>query len=623
MGKFVPFADSDLDRSIVEQFESQVARVPAQVAVATENARLTYAELDAAANRVANALLERSGREPAPICLLFDEPIGLIAGMLGVLKAGQFYVVLDVNDPQARRQMIVEDAQPLLLVTNAKTREEAVRLTGSVLIVDDLNADSSRPGVRVSPDALLNLMYTSGSTGRPKGVIQTHRTLLHCIKTTHNRLRHTDADRMALLSPLTVGVSAAMLFAGLLIGATVLPFDVRRNGIQRLAAWLEEARITSVYGLPQVIRNTLALLPPGYQLPDLRYVKMGGDPVFRDDVRLYREHLRRDCTVQLTLGTTETYAITWWHLDLSQPPEVHPAVLPVGYAEDDSQVLILDDDDAPVPDGEIGEVVIRSRYLSPGYWHRTEATRAAYSDLNDGARQYRTGDLGRILPDGNLQHLGRKDFVVKVGGYLVSPVEVELALREIPLISDAAVVGRPDDAQRMRLIAYVASTGDLEIESLPNVLAERLPRHMLPNVFIPMEQLPRLPNGKLDARSLPSPGERARPFVAPRTPLEIALADIWRTVLNVEDVGIDDTFVDLGGDSLQAAQVLARASNAWGVDLPFEVLQTAPTVALLAETITVRLASDLDRAELYALLDQIEALSDSDAEATLAQSSAD
>jgi len=299
-------------------------------------------------------------------------------------------------------------------------------------------------------------------------------------------------------------------------------------------------------------------------------------------------------------------------------------VLPVGFAEDDSQVVLLDESDQPVAQDEIGEIAIRSRFLSPGYWRQPEATLAAYTTLPDGVRQYRTGDLGRLLPDNNLQHLGRKDFAVKIRGHLVSPTEVEAALREIETVSDAAVVGRPDAVGQTRLVAFVVSAeGDgIDVPGLRARLASQLPEYMVPTGFVRVERLPRLPNGKLDIRSLPSADTlavvRPRPFVEPRTPLETLLAQVWSDVLGISQVGAEDIFAELGGDSLQAAQVLARMGSACGVDLPFDVLLEGSTVARLAEAIALRLAADVERGELARLLDQIEAMSDADAAAQMA-----
>jgi amino acid adenylation domain-containing protein len=632
---FTPFTEADLDQSIGDLFERQVARVPDRIAVEAGGSTCSYAELDVLANRLAHTILAQRSGSPAPICVLVRDQILQVAAIVGILKAGDPYLILEGRDPPARLSAIVADAEPALVLCDAASRSQANELFGDrVPLIDvdlasrDLSVASTQPGLSVAADALANLMYTSGSTGRPKGVMQSHRTLIHCVKTTHNRLQHTDDDRMALLSPPTVGVSAAMLFAGLLIGATAMPFDVRSEGLARLAQWLKDAHVTSTYSLPVVMRNTLALLPAAYVLPDLRYVKLGGEAVYRRDVELFRQHLRADCVVQVTLGTTETYAITWSHLDHSTPIASLPSVLPVGVVEDDTELLLLDDSGTPVADGEAGEIVMRSAYLSPGYWKLPELTRSTYLQLADGRREYHTGDLGRVLLDGNLQHLGRKDFLVKINGLHVTPAEVEIALREIDGVGDAAVVGHTDASGSARLLAYVqtSESADLDLAVLRERLAAKVLPHMVPSAFVQLERLPRLPNGKLDSRSLPSPDSaqlmRSRPYREPTSPLEVKLADIWREVLGLQRVGVDDDFAELGGDSLRAMQVLARGGQTFGVELPFDVLVEAHTVATLAQAVAIRLADALDGEDLDALLGQLEEMTEAEAANSLAQESA-
>jgi hypothetical protein len=338
---------------------------------------------------------------------------------------------------------------------------------------------------------------------------------------------------------------------------------------------------------------------------------MGGEPVFRSDVLLFREHLRSDVLIQITLGTPETYAATWWHPNIWEDPA--GAVLPVGKPETDADVFLVDDSGAVVAPGAVGEIMMRSRYLSPGYWHQPELTRATYIEGPDGERTYRTGDFGRWLPDGNLEHLGRKDFALKLSGHLVSPTEIETVLREVSGAREVAVVGHEGPDSNKRLVAYlVPAPGQvLEPAELRRQLSAALPPYMVPSRYVSLDRLPRLPNGKLDVRALGAPMSddtaRLRPLVAPRTPFEEVLAGIWCDVLGVPTVGATDDFSELGGDSLQAAHVLARASAACGVDLPFDVLIEAHTIEALAATITERLTATLDPRELGELLDEVEA----------------
>jgi amino acid adenylation domain-containing protein len=614
---FVEFPRASLEASVIEHFERQVEDTPGRLALKDGHVSVTYFELNVLANRIAHAVLERRGTEPAPVAVLLDDSINVIAALIGTLKAGDFYLLLDPADPTGRVRTLLDDAQPGLIVCHSPTRTIAHDLGSSVRVLD-LDApgfaarhSTDNPRQHIAPDALVNVMYTSGSTGRPKGVLQTHRTLLQGVMSSHNRLRYTVDDRMALLSPLGVGVSAAMLFGGLLIGAAVFPFSVRRHGVAKVLDWLREERITNTYSLPSVIRTALQLLPAGEKLPDLRLIKVGGEPVFRSDLPLLRDHLLPGSILQVVLGTTETYGISWSHVDPWSEPDT--PVLPVGRPELDREVVLVDDAGQPVAAGEVGEIIVRSHYLSPGYWRQPEATAAAFKTRGDGRREYRTGDLGRILSDGSLLHLGRRDSVAKIHGHLVAPGEVETALRELDGVAQVAVVPRADGG-RTRLVAYVVVDPGARTDSreLRARLGQNLPEYMVPAEYVFLDHMPFLPNGKIDLAHLPGPAAPTEQRAA-HTPVESLLVQIWSEVLGRE-VGTDQEFLELGGDSLTAAHVLARINNACGVELPFSALFDAPTITLLAQVVAEHLGQSLDQASLSDLLDELETMSEADAE---------
>lgn len=620
---FIEFARSEVEQSVAARFEQQVERFGQRLALKDGAIELTYAELNARANRVGHAVADALAGKAAAVALLLPDNIASVTATLGVLKAGAFYLILDAADPSPRLRTLLDDARVALLICDSTTRTLAQELVGDMVPLLDLDdallgarGSEANLGLRISPDALFNIMYTSGSSGRPKGVLQNHRNVLHNVYATTNRLLQSSDDRMALLSPLGVGVTAAMLFGGLLVGAAVLPFNVRRHGVARLVDWLVAERITTSYSLPSVIRNALLLLAPGERLTDLHTVKVGGEPVLRSDIPVFREHLPHDCVIQQTLGTTETYAITWTHLDLRH--DLLSAVVNVGWPEEDRELLIVDEDGQAVTRGDIGEIVVRSRFLSPGYLHQPDATRAAYVDAPDGQRDYRTGDLGRLLEDGSLEHLGRKDFLVKIRGHLVSPTEVEVALRELDEVTDAAVIGHGGQAGGRRLVAYVvaASGASVDGSALRAALATRLADHMVPPSYIFVDALPLLPNGKVNMRALPSPDavSTAGPSQQATTPLESLLLQIWSTVLGRQVVDVHADFADLGGDSLLAAQVLARINTACDVSLPFSVLFNSPTVASLARVVGAQMTASIEQNELAQLFDELEGMSEAEAQ---------
>jgi acyl carrier protein len=294
------------------------------------------------------------------------------------------------------------------------------------------------------------------------------------------------------------------------------------------------------------------------------------------------------------LGTTEAGTIPHYFIDQAIP--IHSKTLPVGYAAEDTELVLLDDQGRQVAHGEVGEIAIKSRYLALGYWGKSELTKAKFLPDPDAGEEriYLTGDLGRMGPDGCLFHLGRRDFQVKVRGYRVETNEVEIALIEHPDIKDAAVVGAADQNADMGLIAYFVPTKEPgpSISELQRFLRMKLPDHMVPSAFMVLERMPLTPSGKLDRRALPTPGnsrpELDTPFTEPRTTREQELARIWGEVLSLDRVGIHDNFFELGGHSLKATQVMSRLSAAFHVELPLRALFESPTIAGLAAIITQR-----------------------------------
>ena len=347
------------------------------------------------------------------------------------------------------------------------------------------------------------------------------------------------------------------------------------------------------------------------RLPHLRLVKFGGEPATRKDVELFQRHCLPDCFLYNGLASTETGgSVRAFFVDHAM--QLTGSVVPAGYAVEDVETLLLNEEGRAVGSDAIGDIVVKSRYLAVGYWRQPEITRTVFVPDPSGsdARIYRTGDLGRLLPDGCLVHLGRKDFQVKVRGYRVETADIELALLDHEAIQEAAVVAQDD----VRLIAYVVPTR-LPAPSasvLQGFLRERLPDYMVPATFVVLDALPLTPNGKMDRRALPAPDRSrptlAQPYVAPRTPIEADLVRIWAELLDLELIGVHDSFLDLGGHSLSAMQIIARVHRTWHVDIPLRVLLEAPTVASMALVITQHLASHIDAVELERLLLAVEAL---------------
>jgi len=576
-GRFVEMQAEVLERSVASRFEEQARSNPGRLAVKEGERRVTYEQLNARANRIAHSILERNGEASQPIALLLENDTWMIAAILGVLKSGRTYVPLDPSYPRARLEHLLADSRPALMLASRATLElakESSRETIPVLDVERMTSAASErnPGLDVSTEALSYILYTSGSTGAPKGVVQSHRGQLHDARNYTHLLHVCSEDRFMLLTSYTqLGVQ--VMSAALLNGASVFPLDPRLAGSAFLADWLIRERITIFRSTATFFRSFSAALTGDRMFPDLRVVRLGGEPVYRRDHELFKQRFSSNCIFCNALATTETGAIT--ELLLDRDSEVPDSRVAAGYAVEGSEILLLDDAGEPVGGGEIGEIAIRSRYHSPGYWRQPALTDESYlpDPLGSDARIYLTGDVGRFLSDGCLLHLGRRDHQVQIRGFRVEVAEVELALLAIANVKETVVTAWEDEPGDTRLVAYVVA----EAEPAPNAselresLAGALPDYMLPAAFVILDALPQTPNGKVDRAALPPP-PTTRPqlavgFVAPRTPTEVLVAECWTRALGIEQVGVYDFFHDLGGDSLLAIVVAADLRKQAALDL--------------------------------------------------------
>lgn len=626
----VAFRKAEIEQSVSSRFEEQVRRYPGRLAAKTERHELTYDALNQNANGVARAILARRGEGGEPIALLLAHDAPLIAAILGVLKSGKFYVPLDPSFPEARNSSILEDSQAGLVLTDDQNLAMAETLAGrktSVLNVTEIGSafPADNPGLAIDPGAIAYLIYTSGSTGRPKGVLQLHRNLLHNMMKYTNTAHLRAEDRFSLLASCSVSASRPDIFGALLNGGSVFPFRVREEGLASLADWLVQQEITVYHSVPTLFRHLLESVAEQTIFPRVRLVKLGGELVYGKDVELYRKHFSSSCLLYAGLGGSEMGNVRVFLLD--KQTEFTGSAVPAGFAMEDTEVLLLDENGQEVGPGCIGEIAIRSAYLSPGYWRRPDLTEAAFApDPAAGSlRIYRSGDLGRLRPDGCLEHLGRKDFQVKVRGHRVELAEIEMALLDLPTVKETVVLAREDAKGEKDLVAFVVPRAEA-VPPTPELrlsLQKKLPDYMVPSDYVFLEALPLTPNGKVDRRALSNfdraPRDRPGLFTPPRTPVEHELAGIWAHVFGLERVGIHDNFLEMGGHSLTAMGIISRIGEVFGVELAPRSLWEAPSVAQMAALIVERLAEDVGREELTRLLARIEALPEPEAQRLLSR----
>lgn len=622
---FDEFSKLELEDNIPRRFESQAARHPERIAIEAGQQSWTYHNLNERANRIARAILRTQASSDIPVALFFGPGFDAIAGILGVLKSGRAWVPMLPDGPSERSHLLLEDAGSALLLTDCDHIEEAWTLVGhgtEVVAIEHVigSGNGENLGLEIAPDTASNIIFTTGSTGRPKGVLHTHNIVLNNIMAHTNTLYLTCKDRICQAASYTTLAGTSSIFRALLNGATLLPFDTAAQGPARFAQWLIEKRVTVCQIVPTLFRSMIQSLDEAVKFPHMRVLHLGGEPVYRSDVLDYRKRFPRTCCLVHNLGSSEAPTIRQYFIDHDTP--IDDETVPVGYPVPDRDVLIVDESGKPVDSEQMGEIVVRSAYLSTGYWHNPELTAAKFKqDPEDpNKRLYFTGDLGFMLPDGCLVHKGRKDARIKIRGHGVDLNEVEASLRSHKAIRDAVVVDRQDKLGESRLAAYFTSSIEQgpttrELRTyLSNVLAD----YMIPAVFIRMEALPTTANGKLDRKALPEPDqerpELGIPYAPPQNKTEQSLVKIWERVLAVHPIGIRDNFFDLGGHSLSAARAVSMVFQQYQLEIPLQSLFQSPTIAEMAAVIIEHQGRMLDQRQLAAILDELASVSDAEAQ---------
>jgi amino acid adenylation domain-containing protein len=629
-GTFVEFPLEDVETSIPERFEKIVHMYPDRLAMKMADQIFTYDQLNRAANAVAQKILAVCGHGNEPIALLVNHKGAAVICWLAVLKAGKICVPLDSSFPYSQLVYMLEDSQARLIIAEPSTVSiaDGLKRTGQRMLVLDANEQANvdkNTRWEVAPTTFAAIVYTSGSTGQPKGVLHSHRNILY------NVLLHTNAfhvsvdDRMSLTYSFSFSPFLKNLGCALLNGATVLPFDVKKEGSLRLSQWLVEEEVTIFFSTGSLLTSLTSAVAEKSHFPCLRAIYVGSEAVKANVIDAFRQLVEPDCIIAHAFASNESGTATQFYIDKAL--RISGPNVPVGYAVGDRDLLILDGDRQPiVRAGEVGEIAIRSRYFATGYWRQPELTLNKFLADPDGGdrRIYLTGDQGRIADDGCLYHLGRKDFQIKIRGFRIEPVMIESALVSYPGVKEAVVIGSADEFGIDRLIAYftVAESAALTVYSLREYLKKSLPEYMIPSVYVQLETFSRTATGKIDRRALPNPAPARppleTPYVTARTPIEEHLVSLWSGVLGLDRVGVHDNFFELGGHSLAASQVISRVIQTFQLELSVKALFDAPTVAEMAAIIAGNQAKRASERTLNRMLSEVEAMTEEETQKQLA-----
>ena len=578
---------TDPAASIDQRFGEIVARYPEHHAALDGDRQLTYRELDRRVAQVAAALVRGGFDASRPVAVLCGHEVELLPLLLGVIRAGGFYLPLDPNLPAGRLQAILAEMRPEFLLSDAGQRMRAEALAGSsvtVLCIEKTEASVPDQARSASRGGLACLLYTSGSTGEPKGVVLSHATILERAERYAADYQLGPADRLLMLQSYSVSAGVREIFGALLAGATLALFDVRVRGIERLAQWLNQLCITVVYAVPTLFRVFLDTLTDEV-FPAVRVVRLGGEPPRSDEVEGFRKHFSPHARLVNAYAATETDTICQCALD--HGTRIVAGRISAGLPVRGVDVTLWDEQGNQTTDA-LGEIRVDGKMLAAGYWN-SHSGRVQPLD-----RPFATGDLGYRLSDGRLFLAGRRDFIVKVHGCRIHLNEIERAVSAAPGIDEAAAVLRPAPRGNTIAVYYVAADGNpISAGALRSATASVVPDPVVPTEFVRLAALPRLPGGKINrsalTRSAPTTGAAAKDLdYATRT--EATLARLWSEALNVPAVASGANFFDMGGDSIAALWLLDRITKRFGVALTIGEFFANAELERLARTVDARLA---------------------------------
>ena len=575
-------------------FDCMAEQMPEQVAISCGETRVTYRELQQRTDKLAQRLVSRGARKGSIVAILLESKVEAITSILAVLKAGAVFVPLDPMLPQLRLETMVREVTPDWLLSEANLMP---RLNGSSpgkVLSFDLDQPavgdvSAAPAAEpAAPDDFCYVYFTSGSTGRPKGIAGRLKGIDHFIRWQIETLGIGKADRVSQLLPLSFDGSLRDIFVPLCAGGTIcVPAHHELvTDAKELVCWLDREAVSVIHCVPTLFRAILNEELQADQFRALRYVLLAGEALLPADVGRWREVFGDRVKLINLYGTSETTMAKFIYE--VQPGDEKNRSIPVGKPMPGTRALIVDEDGRACPPGAIGEIYIRTPYRSHGYYKQPELTAEVFiqnpfsNDPNDIV--YRTGDLGRLLDDGNVELLGRKDQQVKIRGVRVELEEINSVVRGFVGVKDVAVIDRKDTSGGNFLCAYIVGDGEFQLDTLRAYLHERLPGSMVPSAYVLMEELPSTMSGKIDRRALPDLKDRTGKgeYVPPRTVTEQMVAEIWANILGLPQISLHDNFFELGGHSLLATQVMIRVRKTMGVELPLRALFEYPTVAEIA-----------------------------------------
>jgi len=618
-------------------FSEIAVRMPSALAVEYGDQQIRYGELEAKTNNLANFLIASGAPRGSIVAILAEDTIEIITAIIAILKAGCVFVPLDPRLPERRLTAIVAEISAKWFVLESRFYGSIPLTSGAKVICVDSrrNPDPGRgdltcltdymgycnitkPDLVSDPDDMCYIYFTSGSTGRPKGIAGRLKAIEHFVNWEIKTFGVGEGTRVSQLTSPSFDAYLRDVFVPLCSGGTVCGLKGVRDwlDIESLINWVNQERINLLHCVPSLLRSMLSNgLKSDYFLA-LKYILLAGEPVLPLDLRKWSDIYGNRIQLVNMYGPSETTMTKLYYFIKATDKDRRS--IPIGKPMEGAKALIVTSEGKTCRQGVVGEIYIHTPFRSLGYYNRPELTSEAFivNPLTGSPDDliYKTGDLGRVLEDGNLEFLGRKDQQVKIRGIRVDVGEIEYLLLEHGAVKEAAVIDQDDTSGNKYLCAYVVLRKEEKTHELKNYLAERLPDYSVPSMFVMIESLPRTISGKIDRKALPAFAHQERVYVAPRTSMEGMMAGIWMELLGVEKIGINDNFFQVGGHSLLATQLLSRIRSFFAIEIPLREIFASPTVAGLALAITQAQLAEESEEEMDRIIEDIKQLSDGDLE---------
>jgi len=582
------------EQCIHQRFDKVAATFPDNIAVSDRNHSFTYHELNRLSNKMAHSLIATLGLAKGNIAILIENNVFQIIAILGILKSGRSYVALDADHPEERNKLIMGDSESRMLICMKDSRSIAFEIANGnpMLYADELNGESpeSQPQIPVIPTDNAITLYTSGSTGEPKGVLQSHRNMVHFIKRMSDQHPIFPDDKVAYFLSSAYSAHALPLLGSLLNGSELMTINVKSENFHGFSEWLRESRINYMMMNPSYLRHFLAVQSKKDSYPELRLLMLGGETLYRSDIEKARDIISPKTTIVNIYASTEGFIMR--SFTIKKETVIKSNIVPIGYPVEGMELNILDEKGKPSEPNRSGEIILKSEFVSEGYWNRPEQQKKDFNvdPLNKNTRILNTYDTGYMMDDGCMIHTGRNDTVVKLRGYRIDFGEIINLLLKSKEVREATCTLKRDPAGSDHIIAYVVAVdkGNVDIEYVNALLVRLLPDYMIPSHIISIPEIPKNSSGKINNKALAEPVWRESDNSKKQAAIdeiESELLEIFEKVLKISPIGTNEDFLKIGANSLSLFVALSEVEKRFNIKIDVKTTIDNPNISSLANFI--------------------------------------